>query len=140
MATNEDQVIRRVSDEISNSVGATVENLLKAREKTKEELLIAINQYNQKIGNVALKRQDLDINLAHTISERCLNLLNECWDNATDIERRLINMVCCYFLEEEDDEDDEDGDLDSVYGFDDDAQVLNIILEFIGKEDLVIHI
>ena len=137
MATNEDQVIRRVSNEISNSVGAIVEDLLKAREKTKEELLIAIKQYNQKIGNVALKRQDLDINLAHTVSEICLNLLNECWDNATNIEKRLINMVCCYFLEEE---DDEDGDLDSVYGFDDDAQVLNIVLEFIGKEDLVIHI
>ena len=137
MATNEDQVIRRVSNEISNSVGAIVEDLLKAREKTKEELLIAIKQYNQKIGNVALKRQDLDINLAHTVSERCLNLLHECWDNATDIERRLINMVCCYFLEEE---DDEGGDLDSVYGFDDDAQVLNIVLQFIGKEDLVIHI
>ena len=137
MEISEDQVVRRVSNEISNSVGAIVEDLLKAREKTREELLVAIEKYNQKIELAARNRQDLDINLAHTISQICLNLLDECWENATDIERRLINMVCCYFLEEE---DDEVGDLDSVFGFDDDAQVLNMALESIGREDLVIQI
>ena len=137
MEISEDQVVRRVSNEISNSVGAIVEDLLKAREKTREELLVAIEKYNQKIELAARNRQDLDINLAHTISQICLNLLDECWENATDIERRLINMVCCYFLEEE---DDEEGDLDSVFGFDDDAQVLNIALESIGREDLIIQI
>ena len=137
MTINENQVVSRVSNEISTSTGELVENLLKAQTKTREELVAAIDKYDQKIEKVAHNRQDVDVNLAHTISQACLHLLNECWGQATDFERHLISMVCCYYLEEE---DDEDGDFDSVFGFDDDAQVLNIVLESIGKEDLIIQI
>jgi hypothetical protein len=137
MAINEIQIVSRVSREISFSTGELVGGLLKAQKKTKEELVVAIDKYDQKIEEVARNRQDVDVNLAHTISQVCLNLLNDCWGHATDFEKHLISMACCYYLEED---DDKDGDFDSVFGFVDDAQVLNIILESIGREDFIIQI
>ena len=53
-----------------------------------------------------------------------------------DHRNRLIQAACYYFVEN----DDEDGDLQSVYGFDDDAELLNVILEHLDRPDLVIQI
>ena len=51
---------------------------------------------------------------------------------ADDIEK----AACYYFVES----DDQDGDLESVYGFDDDAEVLNEILELLNRPDLTVQI
>ena len=53
-----------------------------------------------------------------------------------DHRNRLIQAACYYFVEN----DDEDGDLQSVYGFDDDAELLNVILEHLDRPDLAIQI
>jgi hypothetical protein len=46
-------------------------------------------------------------------------------------------VACCYYLRIE---DDEDSDFDYVFGFDDDAEVLNLVLETIGEDELSILI
>ncbi len=53
-----------------------------------------------------------------------------------DHRKRLIQAACYYFVEN----DDEESGIQSVYGFDDDAELLNVILEHLDRPDLVIQI
>ncbi len=103
---------------------------------SKRELIALINDYTDEIARVAKRRGDLDVNLADCIHRCCLTLLNEQWDGEGGHHNRLIQAACYYFVEN----DDEDGDLQSVYGFDDDAELLNVILEHLDRPDLVIQI
>ena len=102
----------------------------------KRELIALINDYTDEIARVANRRGDLDINLADCIARCCLTLLNEQWDSEGDHRKRLIQAACYYFVES----DDEDVDLESVYGFDDDAELLNVILEDLDRPELAIQI
>ena len=102
----------------------------------KRELIALINDYADEIARVANQRGDLDINLADCIARCCITLLNEQWDDEGDHRKRLIQAACYYFVES----DDEDGDLQSVYGFDEDAELLNVILEHLDLPDLAIQI
>lgn len=103
---------------------------------SKRDLIALINDYADEIARVANRRGDLDINLADCVARCCLTLLNEQWDGEGDHRKRLIQLACYYYVEN----DDEDGDLQSVYGFDDDAELLNVILEHLDRADLVIQI
>ena len=102
----------------------------------KRELISLINGYADEIARVAKRRGDLDVNLADCIARCCLTLLNEQWDDEGDHRKRLIQAACYYFVEN----DDDDVDLQSVYGFDDDAELLNAILEHLDRPDLAIQI
>jgi hypothetical protein len=103
---------------------------------SKRELIALINDYADEIARVADRRGDLDVNLADCIAGCCLTLLNEQWDGEGDHRKRLIQSACYYYVEN----DDEDRDLESVHGFDDDAELLNLILEHLDRPDLVIQI
>ena len=103
---------------------------------SKSALEVRIIQYADDIERAATKRGDLDVHLADCISRSCMTLLNEEWDRSEDFGKRLIQAACHYFVES----DDEDGDLDSVYGFDDDAELVNEILELLNRQDLTIQI
>ena len=137
MVIDLEQILNRVSDEISVGARDSVRSLLAADQMTRDELEKAISKHNKKIEEVGRSRQDVDVNLADSISQVCLQLLNDNWTQVTDLERKLIQMACCYYFQED---DDDDGDFDSVFGFDDDALVLNIVLETIGREDSLIQI
>jgi hypothetical protein len=102
----------------------------------KRELIALIDDYADEIARAAERRGDLDVNLADCIHRCCLTLLSEQWDSDGDHRKRLIQAACYYFVES----DDEDGDLQSVYGFDEDAELLNVILEHLDRPDLAIHI
>jgi hypothetical protein len=103
---------------------------------SKDELTALINGYADEIARAAERRGDLDVNLADCIHRCCLTLLSEQWDSDGDHRKRLIQVACYYFVES----DDEDGDLQSVYGFDEDAELLNVILEHLDRPDLAIQI
>ena len=94
-----------------------------------------INDYADEIARVAKRRGDMDVNPANCIARCCLELLNERWDGEGDHRKRLIQAACYYYVEN----DDGDGDLQSVYGFDD-AELLNVILEHLDRPDLAIQI
>jgi len=103
---------------------------------SKPALEALIEKYADDIEQAACNRGDLDVNLAECISRSCKTLLNEEWDRAEDFGKRLIQAACYYFVES----DDQDGDLESVYGFDDDAEVLNEVLELLNRPDLTVQI
>jgi hypothetical protein len=125
-----------IFENIPPSSQALTTTLLAAQPKGKEELISALNQYATVIEQAAQQRDDLDVNLADCIGQSCITLLNENWDRAGDEVQQLIQLACEYYMEEE----DGDGDLNSVYGFDDDALVLNAIAESIGRPDLSVTI
>ena len=102
----------------------------------KNKIINLIADYAETIGQVAHTREDIDVNLADCISRRCLKLLNEHWEAESEINRHLIQAACCYFVESDDDDDD----FESVFGFDDDAELLNLILEHLKRDDLLIQI
>lgn len=103
---------------------------------SKSALEALVTEYADDIERAATNRGDLDVHLADCISRSCMTLLNEEWDRAEGVGKRLIQAACHYFVEN----DDEDRDLESVYGFDDDAEVVNAILELLNRQDLTIQI
>jgi len=76
------------------------------------------------------------VNLAECIGTSCLVLLNTLGPDTPEESRRLIQVACRYFVETE----DREGDLASVFGFDDDAEVLNAVAVKLGRPDLVVSI
>ena len=101
-----------------------------------EQLVAAVESYSQVVTAAARSRSDLDINLADCIARCCLLLLAEHWYSADEHQRRLIQCACHYFI----DDDDENSDLDSVFGFDDDAELMNLIVVQLDRPDLAIPI
>ena len=103
---------------------------------SKSQLVALVNNYAEEIAGIARRRGDLDVHLVDCIHRCCLTLLIEQWDSEGNHRKRLIQTACYYFVES----DDNDGDTQSVYGFDDDAELINVILEHLERPDLAIHI
>ena len=121
-----------LSDELRRALGRFYDLPLTSR----SALEALISAYADDIEQAAHKRDDLDVHLADCISRCCTILLNEEWDKAEDSGKRLIQAACHYYVES----DDQDGDLESVYGFDDDAELVNEVLELLNRQDLTIQI
>lgn len=131
------KVAEKIREEVSEAAGSMAAKLLNQPLMGKEELTQLIDQYDYQIEQVALSHRDVDVNLAHAIATVCRQLLRDHWDDAREDFKKLIQLACVYYIEEE---DDEGGDFDSVIGFDDDAQVLNILLDQIGRTELQVLI
>jgi hypothetical protein len=103
---------------------------------SKIELMSLLEQYAIRIQNAAEYRGDVDARLADCISLCCTRLLREQWDDEALESKRLIQAACLYYVEI----DDGDGDMASAYGLDDDAKLLNFVVEHLGRPDLTIRI
>jgi hypothetical protein len=110
--------------------------LLRRPASTRERLVSDLDAYTRRIDASARRRPDLDVNLAEAILRSCRTLLDDDWANLSEEARRLVQLACEYYV----DPDDEDGDLESVFGFDDDAEVVNLVLIELGRDDLQIRI
>lgn len=108
--------------------GAT-EALLNEPVRTRRSLLSDLEAYSDRIDAAALHRRDLALNLARAIHQACRHLLEVDWPELGPDGRQLVQVACAYFV----DARDGDGDLESVFGFDDDAQVLNAVLDAIDR-------
>jgi uncharacterized membrane protein YkvA (DUF1232 family) len=115
--------------------GDSVELLLRRPASTRERLVSELDAYTRRIDDSARRRPDLDVNLAEAILRTCRTLLGD-WTDLSEEERRLVQLACDYYV----DPYDEDGDLESVFGFDDDAEVVNLVLNELGREDLQVRI
>jgi len=113
-----------------------VEKLLELPLPSKQKLLSDMKSYNAEIDKVAATKPGLDVNLADCLFRACTTLIEEVWDDATDQQRKLIQIACEYFIIK----DEEEGDLNSVFGFDDDACVFNAVTEYLDREDLLIQV
>ena len=76
------------------------------------------------------------MNLAEYIGRACFALLDSLGPDTPEESRRLTQLACRYFVETEDGE----GDLGSVFGFDDDAEVLNAVVLKLDRPELVVSI
>lgn len=77
----------------------------------------------------------MDAARAAQVADRCLLLLAE-WSRLDGPQRILVELACRYFVED----DDEEHDLDSLVGFDDDAEVVNIVARRLGHESYCIDL
>jgi hypothetical protein len=113
-----------------------VEELMRERLVPPDELRSELKSHEQQVDRAAATRGDLDVNLAECIGMSCYVLLNTLRPGTPEESRRLIQVACRYFVETE----DREGDLASVFGFDDDAEVLNAVAVKLGRPDLVVSI
>jgi hypothetical protein len=118
------------------ALSSSLERLLERPAETRENLLAQLSEYTLEIDRAARARKDLDVHLAESILRSCTALLEEGWDDLDEGQQRLAQLACDYYLDAE----DEDADLESVFGFEDDAEVLNLVLEEIGRGDLKVRV
>jgi len=78
----------------------------------------------------------LDGRLGKALAEASEQLLYRFSDEDSEDARLLIQAAIRYFVLNEDAE----GDMDSLVGFDDDAQVFNVVVETLGHEDLAVTV
>jgi uncharacterized membrane protein YkvA (DUF1232 family) len=115
---------------------ASVERMLQRPVASPQTILSELDAYNRRIDDAVRVRPDLDVHLAESILRACRSLLEDAWRDLGGDQRRLVQLACDYYLDPE----DEDGDLQSVFGFDDDAVVLNLVLDALDRSDLKVQI
>jgi hypothetical protein len=133
---NNENLVERVINMVPAQMRAAVEKLAERPLSSGASLAETINQYSRTINTAAAARPDLDINLAECISRSLLSLLQDNWHSMDEQQRTVLQIACYYYIEEDDDQ----GDLESVYGFDDDAELLNAVLDCLGRSDLTVQI
>ncbi len=101
-----------------------------------DELRRELKSHEQQVDRAAAGRGDLDVHLAECIGRSCVVLLDALRPDTPEESRRLVQLACRYLVETE----DEKGDLGSVFGFDDDAEVLNAVVMKLGRPDLVVSV
>ncbi len=77
----------------------------------------------------------IDLPLAQKIGGVLDQLLEAPADAGLD-QHRALQLAVLYFEQE----DDAEPDVDSVLGFEDDAHVVNAVLRFLGRDDLLIDL
>jgi uncharacterized membrane protein YkvA (DUF1232 family) len=78
----------------------------------------------------------VDFALAEELAKRSVKLLERSAPDPSEANRQLIQAAVRYFVENDDAEDD----LNSVVGFNDDAQVMNAVATYLGYPDLLVHL
>ncbi|MEZ5232271.1 MAG: hypothetical protein AB7W59_04855 [Acidimicrobiia bacterium] len=112
---------------IAGCVPTSVEELRGLRERSDDYLQWAKDQAAQSAA--------VDLDTAERIAGVLASLLDEP-DRYDDEARALLAGATSYFV----DADDGSNDLTDVLGFDDDARVLNAVLDAIGRRDLRIEL
>ncbi|HHO51862.1 MAG TPA: hypothetical protein ENK18_13525 [Deltaproteobacteria bacterium] len=91
-----------------------------------EALTSQVRSYRELVHSAA--RPMTDVDLADALSDATLELL-ERTAKAPRAVRRLVQVAARYFVLQ----DDGDDDLTSPYGFDDDVEVFNAVVEALGE-------
>jgi uncharacterized membrane protein YkvA (DUF1232 family) len=105
--------------------------------KPVHELFTEVHEYQQAIQERSQWTESkIDPTLANALSEATLRLLGTLTERTPETTRRMVQAAVRYFVIE----DDADGDLDSILGLDDDAEVLNAVLTKLGYGDWVVAI
>ncbi len=123
-------------DALPLEVRPLVEKLMGERLLPPDELRHELKSHEEQVDRAAAMRGDLDVHLAECIGQSCVALLDGLEPDTPEESQRLIQLACRYFVETEDGE----GDLESVFGFDDDAEVLNAVAMKLDRPDLVVSI
>jgi hypothetical protein len=109
------------------------EQLLREPLESIPALRVRVERYCERIEAAAQSSKLFDVALARRIGEVLIELLTM---SLAPEQHRAVHVAVRYFEED----DDSDPDFDSILGFEDDAQVVNAVLRFLGREDLLIEI
>jgi hypothetical protein len=99
------------------------------------ELYILLEQSVEKTRELAASSARIDLRLAEEIASRCRLLLDH-YLEFTEPEREYVVGAVRYFVLD----DDPFSDDTFASGFDDDAQVINHVLEYLGIEGMYIEL
>ncbi len=99
-------------------------------------LFAEVRSYQQTIQKRAWRDTDVDPALANALTEATLRLLSTLNESTPESTQRLIQAAARYFVIE----DDADGDLDSILGLDDDAEVVNAVLSHLGRTAWLVEV
>lgn len=119
----------------SNEIGAILAALLDEPLRPAETMASEVREYLVHLERQASEGLEfLDLETARRVGKQCLALL----DRAASLEPRettglLVQVAARYFIEDEDAE----GDTSSPIGFDDDAEVVELVARELGWEDLL---
>lgn len=100
------------------------------------ELVIQVSAHMDEIRRQAVGDETVDFALAEELAKRSVKLLERSAPDPSEANRQLIQAAVRYFVENDDAEDD----LNSVVGFNDDAQVMNAVATYLGYPDLLVHL
>ena len=100
------------------------------------KLFAEVRAYQQTIAKRAREDEDIDPKLGQALCEASIRLLGTLKDDTPEPTRRMVQAAVRYFVIE----DDADSDLGSILGLDDDAEVLNAVLERLGYKDWLVKI
>lgn len=93
----------------------------------------AIDTYCKRLAFSVEEFPSLDVTTALRVADQCRRLLDWAEGQEDSAARECVQVAVQYFL----DEDDEEHDLQSPIGFDDDATVVALVAEAVGRGDLL---
>ena len=98
-------------------------------------LRLRVQAYLSHVERMAVSRPLVDLDVARRVADVLQRLLDEP-DQLNTHDRQMIRGAVEYFVLDR----DESGDLTDVIGFDDDARVVNAVVESLGRADLYIDL
>jgi uncharacterized membrane protein YkvA (DUF1232 family) len=99
--------------------------------KPVHELFADVRTYQKALAQRSEWRDDdVDPALANGLAEATIKLLGTLGDETPERTRRMVQAAVRYFVIEH----DADGDMDSILGLDDDADVVNAVLRALGHQ------
>lgn len=124
-----DRLLKEAPDESRRHL----ERLLAQTLRGPDEIRVELDRYWDKLESVRDDYEFLDIATAWTLVSQCRRLLLWLEENHTPDRNRLVQTAVRYFIKSNDGE----SDLNSPIGFDDDAEVVEIVARILGQEELL---
>lgn len=125
--------ITRVLDAAPPAIANLLRQFLDDPLRDVSELRNDINSYLQKLSDINEESEFLDLALARRVAAQCVALLDGLGPDSSQEAQQLVQVAVSYFVKD----DDAEGDTDSLIGFDDDAEVVELVAREIGREDVL---
>lgn len=96
-----------------------------------DQLLLRLDDAQSRFKIALEQNEFLDIQSAMQM-KKVLQELLEAWDGLAAEHRSIVAGATLYFIKN----DDAESDTDSIFGLEDDLEVVNVMLDVIGRSDL----
>ena len=132
-----DRLGRTSIDRVIKAAPAEVADLLRrfTREPLQEGsvLLGRVRAYLEELQHLSEESEFLDLVLARRVADQCESLIASLPTSGSEDAHRLVQAAVRYFVEA----GDAEADLSSPIGFDDDAQVVELVARELGWEHIL---
>jgi hypothetical protein len=128
-----DAQVDRLLKEAPDEARPHLQRLLAQTVRGPDEIRVELDRYWEKLEDHRDEYEFLDIGTAWTLVSQCRRLLLWLEDHGSPDRARLVQTAVRYFIKSNDGE----SDLNSPIGFDDDAEVVEIVARLLGQEELL---